>query len=258
MAHTLHIVLVHVHVQPHLVESFRAATLTNAGVLTVMGGSQSDAGSVIDNGLIQDNASTLTVGTLTGIGQMLIGGGLLGLEAANGLRLRGMDVTVVHLADWIMERQLDKAAADLLKQSLEAKGLKFLLGKQTDELVAGESGRVAAIRFKDGEVIPADLVVMAVGIRPNTTLAESMGLVMGESGAIKVDFRQKTSREGIYAVGDCCEAFHKVPGKWVYFPLGDVANKQGRVAGQNAGGYAAEFPGIVGAQAFKVFNFPRS
>ena len=79
---------------------------------------------------------------------VVIGAGLLGLEAANGLRLRGMDVTVVHLADWIMERQLDKTAADLLKQSLEAKGLKFLLGKQTEALVAGESGRVAAIRFR--------------------------------------------------------------------------------------------------------------
>ena len=88
---------------------------------------------------------------------VVIGAGLLGLEAANGLMLRGMQVTVVHLGDWIMERQLDKTAADLLQKSLEAKGLKFLLSKQTSELVAGESGRVALIRFKDGEAIPSDL-----------------------------------------------------------------------------------------------------
>ena len=69
---------------------------------------------------------------------------------------------------------------------------------------------------------------------------------MGESGAIKVDFRQRTSMEGVYAVGDCCEVFHKIAGRWIYFPLGDIANKQGRVAGQNIGGAQAEFPGIVG------------
>ena len=107
---------------------------------------------------------------------IVIGGGLLGLEAANGLKLRGMDVTVVHIAPWLLERQLDETAARLLQKSLEDKGLRFLLQKQTAELVAGESGRVAAVRFKDGEVVPADLVVMAVGIRPNVTVAEAAGL----------------------------------------------------------------------------------
>ena len=107
---------------------------------------------------------------------VVIGGGLLGLEAANGLKLRGMDVTVVHAVDWLMERQLDKAAADMLQASLEAKGLGFKLPKLTSELVRGESGRVCAVKFKDGEQIAADLVVMAVGIRPNTELAEAAGL----------------------------------------------------------------------------------
>src|SRR5262245_13576649 len=98
---------------------------------------------------------------------VVIGAGLLGLEAANGLALRGMDVTVVHIADWIMERQLDKSAADLLQKSLEAKGLKFRLQAQTAELVKGESGRVCAVKLKDGETLPAELDVMAAGIRPN-------------------------------------------------------------------------------------------
>ncbi|MBS1228181.1 MAG: assimilatory nitrite reductase large subunit [Proteobacteria bacterium] len=153
---------------------------------------------------------------------VVIGAGLLGLEAANGLRLRGMDVTVVHLAEWIMERQLDRSAADLLKQSLEAKGLKFLLGKQTAELVAGpenEGGRVAAIRFKDGEIIPAELVVMAVGIRPNTTLAESAGIhtVRG----VVVNDTLQTYDPKIYAVGEC--AAHRGTAYGLVAPLFEQA-----------------------------------
>ncbi len=132
---------------------------------------------------------------------VVVGAGLLGLEAANGLKLRGMDVTVVHLADWIMERQLDKTAADLLQKSLEAKGLKFLLGKQTAELVQGESGRVAAIKFKDGGSIPADLVVMAIGIRPNTALAEKAGIHCDRG--IVVNDTLQTFDPKIYAVGEC-------------------------------------------------------
>ena len=133
---------------------------------------------------------------------VVIGGGLLGLEAANGLKARGMDVTVVHLADWLLERQLDEAAARLLQQNLEAKGLKFLLKKQTAELVRGESGRVCAVKFKDGEAVPADLVVMAVGIRPNTELAESAGLYC-ERGLRVTDTMQTITDARIYALGEC-------------------------------------------------------
>ena len=132
---------------------------------------------------------------------VVIGGGLLGLEAANGLRLRGMDVTVVHLMPWLMERQLDRAAAGLLQQSLEAKGLKFLLEKQTAELIAGGSGRVSAIKFKDGETLPADLVVMAVGIRPGTGLAEAAGLHCNRG--VVVNDTMQTYDPRIYAVGEC-------------------------------------------------------
>ena len=132
---------------------------------------------------------------------VVIGGGLLGLEAANGLKLRGMDVTVVHIMPWLMERQLDKTAADMLKKSLENKGLKFALEKQTAELVKGESGRVCALKFKDGETIPADLVVMAVGIRPNTALAESAKLHVNRG--IVVNDTMQTYDPRIYAVGEC-------------------------------------------------------
>ncbi|MES2561543.1 MAG: nitrite reductase large subunit NirB [Pseudomonadota bacterium] len=132
---------------------------------------------------------------------VVIGGGLLGLEAANGLKLRGMDVTVVHLMPWLMERQLDPMAAGMLQKSLEAKGLKFKIEKQTSELVQGESGRVCAVRFKDGEQIPADLVVMAVGIRPNTGLAEAAGIQCNRG--ILVNDTMQTFDPRIYAVGEC-------------------------------------------------------
>ena len=132
---------------------------------------------------------------------VVIGGGLLGLEAANGLRLRGMEVTVVHLMPWLMERQLDRTAAAMLQASLEVKGLRFMLEKQTAELVAGESGRVCAVRFKDGETVPADLVVMAAGIRPNTTLAETAGLHCNRG--IVVNDTLQTYDPRIYAVGEC-------------------------------------------------------
>ncbi|HNF88735.1 MAG TPA: nitrite reductase large subunit NirB, partial [Thiobacillaceae bacterium] len=132
---------------------------------------------------------------------VVIGGGLLGLEAANGLKLRGMDVSVVHLGDWLLERQLDEPAARLLQGSLEAKGLNFLLRKQTTELVRGESGRVCAVKFQDGESVAADLVVMAVGIRPNTELAESAGLHCHRG--LVVNDTMQTFDPRIYAVGEC-------------------------------------------------------
>ncbi len=132
---------------------------------------------------------------------VVIGGGLLGLEAANGLMKRGMDVTVVHIGPWLMERQLDEPAARLLQKSLEEKGMKFLLQKQTAELVRGESGRVAAIKFKDGDSAPADLVVMAVGIRPNTELAEASGLHCNRG--IVVNDTMQTFDPRIYSIGEC-------------------------------------------------------
>ena len=131
---------------------------------------------------------------------VVIGGGLLGLEAANGLAIRGMDVTVVHLHDWLMERQLDRTAGKMLQKSLEDKGLKFLLQKQTEQLI-GDNGRVSAVRFKDGQEVPADLVVMAVGIRPNIKLAEAAGIYCDRG--IVVNDTMQTYDPRIYAVGEC-------------------------------------------------------
>jgi nitrite reductase (NADH) large subunit len=133
---------------------------------------------------------------------VVIGGGLLGLEAANGLMLRGMQVTVVHIMPWLMERQLDDVAGGLLQKSLQDRGLKFLIGAQTESLVDDGRGRVKAVRFKDGTEVPADLVVMAAGIRPNTALAEQAGLHCNR-GIVVSDTLQTVTDPRIYAVGEC-------------------------------------------------------
>ena len=131
----------------------------------------------------------------------MIGGGLLGLEAANGLKKQGMDVTVVHLMDALMERQLDKTASAMLKASLEQAGMKFLMEAQTDAIIGDR--RVKAIRFADGSELTADLVVMAVGIRPNIELARKTGLY-SERGVLVSDTMQ-TFDPQVYAVGECVQ-----------------------------------------------------
>ncbi|MBP9594460.1 MAG: nitrite reductase large subunit NirB [Trichococcus sp.] len=132
---------------------------------------------------------------------VVIGGGLLGLEAAKGLQLQGMDVTVVHLAKWLMETQLDERAGKLLQGDLEAQGLKFLLEHATTEILGDE--RVTGLRFKDGTAIDTDLVVMSIGIRPAAELAREVGLEVNR-GIVVNDFME-TNLPAIYAIGECVE-----------------------------------------------------
>jgi nitrite reductase (NADH) large subunit len=132
---------------------------------------------------------------------VVIGGGLLGLEAANGLMKQGMDVTVVHLMDRLMERQLDKPAAKMLQKSLQLRGMNFLMEHATEEILGDE--RISGLRFKDGTEIEADLLVMAVGIKPNFTLAGESGLHC-ERGLVVNDTMQ-TFDPRIYAVGECVQ-----------------------------------------------------
>ena len=132
---------------------------------------------------------------------VVIGGGLLGLEAANGLKLRGMDVTVVHLAGWLLERQLDPTAGQLLENSLVERGLRFRLNTSTSELIGNDAGEVTAVRFSNGEEVPADLVVMAAGIRPNTRLAQEAGIHCHRG--IVVNDTLQTFDPRVYAVGEC-------------------------------------------------------
>ncbi len=150
---------------------------------------------------------------------VVIGGGLLGLEAANGLQLRGMKVTVVHVMHWLMERQLDKTASQMLQKTLEAKGLQFKLEAHTEALLGDDAGRVCAVKLKSGEELPAQLVVMAVGIRPNTELAESAGLHC-QRGVVVSDTMQ-TYDPRIYAVGEC--ANHRGIAYGLVAPLFEMA-----------------------------------
>ncbi|MEL6608166.1 MAG: nitrite reductase large subunit NirB [Pseudomonadota bacterium] len=133
---------------------------------------------------------------------VVIGGGLLGLEAAAGMAARGVDVTVVHIMGHLMERQLDEAAGYLLKTSLEAKGITIKLAANSKEIL-GVDGKVTALRLDDGTELPCDLLVMAVGIRPNVALAQEAGLAVGKG--IHVDDQMLTSDENVYAVGECVE-----------------------------------------------------
>ena len=192
---------------------------------------------------------------------VVIGGGLLGLEAANGLMLRGMQVTVVHIAPWLMERQLDAVAAELLRQSLQARGLRFLLGAQTQALIGDQggsaAGRVMAVQFKDGSEIPADLVVMAAGIRPNTGLAESIGLHC-QRGIVVNDTLQTTTDPRIYAVGEC--AAHRGMAYGLVAPLFE----QGKVCanhlaqwgiGRYSGSHTSTQLKVTGIDLFSAGNF---
>ncbi|WP_431857434.1 nitrite reductase large subunit NirB [Azospirillum sp.] len=174
---------------------------------------------------------------------VVIGGGLLGLEAANGLTVKGMDVTVVHLMDTLMERQLDRSAGTLLRRELERRGIAVLTGADTAEIVGDE--RVSGVRLKDGQVLPADLVVMAVGIRPNLALGKAAGLACGRG--IQVDDAMVTSDPAILAVGECVE--HRGQTYGLVAPLFEMA----RVAADRlAGGTEAAYTGSVTSTKLKV------
>jgi len=176
---------------------------------------------------------------------VVIGGGLLGLEAANGLAVRGMTVTVVHLGDTLLDRQLDAQAANMLRASLEARGLQFLMAHQTSEIVDDGNGRVGAIRFANGHQMPADLVVMAVGIRPNVALAASAGLHV-DRGIVVSDTMQ-TYDPSIYAVGECVS--HRGTAYGLVAPLFE----QAKVAANHLAMYGiARYEGSVTSTKLKV------
>ena len=188
---------------------------------------------------------------------VVIGGGLLGLEAANGLMQRGMNVTVAHIMPWLMERQLDEVAGKLLQRSLEDRGLKFLVSAQTQALLGNAQGRVRAVQFKDGREIPADLVVMAAGIRPNTALAEKAGLHCNR-GIVVSDTLQTITDPRVYALGEC--AVHRGIAYGLVAPLFE----QGKVAanhlaqmgiGRYTGSQTSTKLKVTGIDLFSAGNF---
>jgi nitrite reductase (NADH) large subunit len=174
---------------------------------------------------------------------VVIGGGLLGLEAAHGLRLRGMHVTVVHLLDTLMERQLDAPAGALLKAALEKRGIEFRMGAKSQAILG--SARVTGLRFEDGAEIPADLVVMAVGVRPNVELARRANLACDRG--ILVDDCLQTYDPAIYAVGECVQ--HRRQTFGLVAPLWE----QARICAQHIAEIGvSRFSGALNATQLKV------
>ncbi|ADG05892.1 nitrite reductase large subunit NirB [Kyrpidia tusciae] len=174
---------------------------------------------------------------------VVIGGGLLGLEAARGLLHLSMDVSVVHLFDCLMERQLDPTASKMLQAELERQGMRFLMEKQTAEILGDR--RVTGVRFSDGTEEPADLVVMAVGIRPNTALAKEAGIAVNRG--IVVDDELRTSEPNVYAVGECAEH------RGVVYGLVQPLYEQARVLALSlCGRTPAPYTGSVTATKLKV------
>jgi nitrite reductase (NADH) large subunit len=151
---------------------------------------------------LEDTRRMIALGERPSAKAVVIGGGLLGLEAAAGLRSRGVEVTVVHIMGHLMERQLDPAAATLLQQALEARGITVLCNANSKQIL-GQDGQVTGLELEDGTVLPCDLLVMAVGIRPSTQLAADTGLTV-ERGVV-VDDHMVTSDPDILAVGECVE-----------------------------------------------------
>jgi NADPH-dependent 2,4-dienoyl-CoA reductase/sulfur reductase-like enzyme len=182
---------------------------------------------------------------------VIIGGGFIGLEMCEALHAAGIAATIIH-KDGLPANRWDAALSAVMLEELLAHGVEFVANATAQSI---ETGKDAPLRVKtDRGDYEGDLVMLAIGVRPDSQLAKAAGLKIGASGAVAVNFAQQTSIENIYAVGDCCESFHKVSRRWVNLPLGDIANKQGRVAGRNIGGRPLTFDGMVGAQSFRLFN----
>jgi nitrite reductase (NADH) large subunit len=193
-----------------------------------------------------DDVAMLERAAAAGLRVAVIGGGLLGIEAAYGLARRGAEVSLVHVMDRLMERQLDAEAADLLRRRIEEKGISVLLGRQTQS-IAGDD-RATGLVFADGSVLEADLVVFAVGIRPNDALAASTGCAVARG--VVVDDDMATSLPGVYAIGEC--ASHR----GVAYGLVEPAYAQAEALAAHLAGAAHPFTGMVLATNLKVSGVP--
>ncbi len=181
---------------------------------------------------------------------VIIGGGYIGLEMAEALAAHGMQLTLIERLSQVLPG-FDSELAAQVEAELRKHQVDVRLG-QTVQAIGGDE-RVREV-LVDGQSIPAEIVILAVGVRPGVALARSAGIALGTTGAVAVDDHQRTNVPHVWAAGDVAEAFHRVTGKPVWVPLGTTANKQGRVAGENLAGGDARFGGIVGTVAVKVFD----
>ncbi|WP_433338939.1 FAD-dependent oxidoreductase [Spirillospora sp. CA-294931] len=180
---------------------------------------------------------------------VVVGGGYIGLEMAEALVKAGLEVSLVDGAPQPM-RTLDPDMGELVAGALRGVGVALYLGEQAEGFETS-GGRVIAVRTSE-RVLPADVVILGLGVRPNSGLAEAAGVEIGSTGGIVTDRRMRTRAEGVWAAGDCVQTRHLVSGEPVAIALGTHANKQGRVAGINLGGGYATFPGVVGTAVSKI------
>ncbi len=185
---------------------------------------------------------------------VVVGGGLIGIETCEALQLAGIEITVIELLPQLLTF-LDWELAKLVENHVKSKGANVI----TENGIAaflGENGRLAAVKLQNGTELPCELAVVAIGVRPNVKLAQAAGLKIGELGGIEVNEYLQTSDPDIYAVGDCIETVSRITGKKVLAPYGDLANLQGRVAGENAASSnCVTFPGTIQTGICKVFDY---
>ena len=182
---------------------------------------------------------------------VVIGAGLIGLEAAVSFVERGLKTTVVELLPQVCPAMLDKDTARLVQKHLEEKGLKVVTGKGVDEILGDD--HVSGVSVA-GEEIPADLVIVATGVRPNVQLAKEAGIAIGETRGIKTNMRMETSVKDVYAAGDCAESVNLITKRPMLSQLGTTAVRQGKVAGINAAGGYSVFMGCLGSCVTKLFD----
>ncbi len=183
---------------------------------------------------------------------LIIGAGYIGVEIAESFHELGLETTVIGRPPQVLKR-FDSDMAQLVQDELESKGIRLSLGDEVKALEGDAQGRVRRVISSKG-AFEADLVLLAMGVRPNAALAKTAGVALGETGAIATDSQMRTNLSGVFAAGDCAEAYHRVTGRGTYIPLATTANKQGRVAGTNLGGGHAQFEGIVGTAITKVLD----
>jgi NADPH-dependent 2,4-dienoyl-CoA reductase/sulfur reductase-like enzyme len=182
---------------------------------------------------------------------VIVGGGYIGMEMCESLRKRGLDVIVIEKMDRVLGN-MDTSITAIVEEKISSEGVKLCKGVSVEGF-EGENGVVTKVVTDQG-IHEADLVLLVIGARPNTKIARETSIELGANNAIKVDEYLRTNLPDVFAAGDCAEATQLVTGKKVYIPLGTTANKQGRIAGENAAGMRHVFEGIVGTAVTKIFD----
>jgi NADPH-dependent 2,4-dienoyl-CoA reductase/sulfur reductase-like enzyme/rhodanese-related sulfurtransferase len=184
----------------------------------------------------------------------VIGGGLIGIETCEALQLAGIEITVIELLPQLLTF-LDWELAKLVENHVRAKGANVITDNGVAEFL-GENGKLTGVRLQNGTELSCELAVVAIGVCPNVKLAKEAGLTIGETGGIEINAYMQTTDPDIYAVGDCVEVLHRITGRKVLAPYGDLANLQGRVAGENAASVnCVTFPGTIQTGICKVFDY---